>query len=503
MEDLFNQDLSQLPSFLPGETLYNWCGRYHQLTGYAHATTTSNQLFTSRFSGLSHDFPNHIDTFTRRTGNHLGTNDSIVLERTLYPFYLPFIDSARSEKITRGALLGTKTHTKYLLGLPASRLGANHPLKGCETCWETDKEKYGIAYWRLNHQLPSTWICRKHHEPLITIITKKTPVHYRDWILPNSGPCRDFISLPTLSKIQINILETLAELGEQVLKQPSSVFLTTTLSQTYQFALYENGMLTDGGNVRLNSLLIAIENHYKDFKGIPGFEVLESLKTTMGGFIGAITRLKSKPSHPFKHLLLIAFLFHDWNTFITTYQLANSQHPQWFLPISPIITKKENPSKYKLKNLVVKKHLSIREAAKKLGVSVTTAVVWAQLLGIQFTKRPKLLNEKMLSRIRELLRKGTNKIEICKSTGASIVSLNRILRCEHELAKNYRSSLFSIKRKEFRANFSDLIKNNPGKPVKFIRLIPGNGYQWLYRHDRIWLRDNLPFFNDPHINQYK
>lgn len=32
-----------------------------------------------------------------------------------------------------------------------------------------------------------------------------------------------------------------------------------------------------------------------------------------------------------------------------------------------------------------------------------------------------------------------------------------------------------------------------GRTLREIRAVPGGGYTWLYRHDRKWLIENLPF----------
>jgi hypothetical protein len=58
------------------------------------------------------------------------------------------------------------------------------------------------------------------------------------------------------------------------------------------------------------------------------------------------------------------------------------------------------------------KTLSIRAAAKEIGIDTSTAMVWATQAGIQVSRRPKVLNEDIRSKIVQKLRDGTLKEDI-------------------------------------------------------------------------------------------
>src|SRR3546814_18405991 len=78
---------------------------------------------------------------------------------------------------------GNASTIKGLLGLPASRIRANHPLKFCFLCLESDRRQSGVAYWHLTHQLPGVWICPAHNCFLLPSTHKATGVGRFLWYL--------------------------------------------------------------------------------------------------------------------------------------------------------------------------------------------------------------------------------------------------------------------------------------------------------------------------------
>ena len=155
-----------LPSWLPGETLYSLCSRYHHLSGNRLAADTCLQLFTAQDAGFLHDFPSHLESFVARTQGVLGSVDVLARRHTLLGFYTPF---RRERDVTEAISVMASDSVqdlKFRLGLPSSRVGADHPLKGCPACIESDRRTEGVSYWHLEHQWPSVWVCREHDQLL-------------------------------------------------------------------------------------------------------------------------------------------------------------------------------------------------------------------------------------------------------------------------------------------------------------------------------------------------
>jgi hypothetical protein len=179
---------SSLPAWLPDETLYSLCCRYHFLSGNRLASITSSQLFGSATAGLRHDFPSRLNHFIAVSRGAWGSVDELIQQGTVLPFYHPFISPEISDQVVDKMRGESVAYAKYLLGLPASRIGAAHPLKSCPVCRERDKAVDGVAYWHRNHQLPSVWACLQHGVLLQQAEVKTNLVGRLQWLLPELVP---------------------------------------------------------------------------------------------------------------------------------------------------------------------------------------------------------------------------------------------------------------------------------------------------------------------------
>ena len=73
--------------WLPDETLFSWCSRYHHLAVNGLASATCLQLFGARRRGVAHDLPDSIGALARRAEGSLGAASDICTDRTLLAFY--------------------------------------------------------------------------------------------------------------------------------------------------------------------------------------------------------------------------------------------------------------------------------------------------------------------------------------------------------------------------------------------------------------------------------
>jgi hypothetical protein len=81
---------------------------------------------------------------------------------------------------------------------------------------------------------------------------------------------------------------------------------------------------------------------------------------------------------------------------------------------------------------------------------------------------------------------------VIAKSGISSVSLNRMISSEPHLRQQWLDARETVARAQNRKRFLALIRHHPGTPVKALRQMPGNGYDWLYRHDWQWLAEHLP-----------
>lgn len=484
--DLFDAGPANVPLLRDDETLYSWCAAVHLLNGSVSATRTSQRLFGVKFAALAHDIPSHLDQMHPDIAAMLPDSQLLVRRNSLLGFYLPWLDEDTVEVANRHVATGIPKDVKMHLGLPASRVGALHLLKGCPACIDEDITSHGRAYWHVNHQYPSVWVCTEHLLPLRQLQLRKSPRHLREWLLPTNEKRTGWKAITVTNTYP---LQRLAEMSGWLPTLMPASFAPVRLSRTYQAALKRAGFVTAKGNLRLAKLTRAFLSHYQGLRDIPGFHVLDSVGDELGGFVGNVARRQAKRAHPFKHLLVINWLFDSFDDFLATYRGADASSCAEEVD-NQIITSDSRETIFV--SLVTERGLSLSAAGREVGVTPTTAVRWAKLNGISYVRRTKKMTSEVAGRCRALLMAGASKTKIADEMGISSTTITRLLSSDAALQKAWHQAKFVRRRRRNRARFLAVLRDNPGVPVKTLRLIPGNGYMWLYRNDREWLIEHLP-----------
>lgn len=478
-----------LPRLLPSQTLYSWCGAVHAWNGNADSRETSRQLFGAPYAAMQHDFPSRLTTLAERTHHQLEDPATLALQRTLLGYFLPAASQSLASSVLEAVHSGSLAHVKMNLGIPASRVGAHHPLKGCPACFDEDEQSHGHAFWHVGQQYPSVLVCTKHRQPLRIAWDPTTPVHRRGWLLPRQGLARQWSDIRVRTSAQMTNLSRLAEFSEAWAELPPAALNAIDLARCYQDAMRRRGIVTAGGNLRLPLLIEAVRSTYEGLEVLPGLHVLTSVNPQWPGLAAALSRKRPRPGHPLKHLLLISMLFDRWGDFLVGYREATTSAS---MPEPTFDQQQADLRPERLKALVQEEGLSVTASARALGVSVATGIRWAKVQGIAFTPRPKSLHFAVLTRARTLLVAGHDKIDVQQRVGISAVSLNRLLSSEPQIASAWRAARIEVARADNRSRFLAVVASHSGWPIKAIRSIPGNGYMWLYRNDRQWLAEHMP-----------
>lgn len=167
--------------WLPDELLFSLISRHHRLSGNINPSSTNRQLFGTSSRVVSHHFIGQLDEFARRTHGSLGDADTLIREHTILPLYLPFLTAAQAKEAMstmQASFIGSQN---FYLGTSPRQFHFKHPLKACLTCMQSDRERWGIAYWHRLHQIPGVWLCPAHDSPLQTSTIQREMF---DWHLP-------------------------------------------------------------------------------------------------------------------------------------------------------------------------------------------------------------------------------------------------------------------------------------------------------------------------------
>lgn len=482
------------PGFLPSldddETLFSWGARYHRRSGNAHPRDSSRILYGDENAGSRYDLPSHVNNLVNSTAGLTGAADSLILRHTIFGALAKVLDpktTTEALSMMRGASI---YGLKGKLGLLTSGLGADHPLKGCHRCIEEDMATGSGARWRVEHQWPSVWVCRHHRVALSQVLASALTRKPRPWLLPDGVSRDDWIELPPLNDNQMERLSRFATLTAGIAEMSERSLDLSLLRLTYFLGANARGFIvTSDGSVRFNAMLEALKARSADLLEVPGWKFLSQLETTHGGLLGLLMRRVPGNRHLAKHIALIDFLFDSFEQFSACYHSVVSSAGKGKLDdlIRELYSTREQ-----VINLVQKEGLSINKAATQVGVHTALALRWIKREGVSYRARPRVLDREIKAKLLKMLRAGRTREEIVEKLAIKKNWLRTFLSDHPAIRDRWLQKINSIRRDVYRETFLELMRTNLGVPMRRIKAIPGNGFTWLYNHDREWLIAHLP-----------
>lgn len=478
-------DLGLPQSWLPDETLFSLCSRYHRASGQRLASTTCRLLFGHPNQGCAHDFPARLNHFLAVSGDSLGSVDHIVEHRTVLPLYLRFASPNLVDATLSAAAQNSSGRLKFQLGLLTSRFRANHPLKACPYCMAEDMQAHSTPYWHREHQLPGVWVCLRHGYKLESSNLKATGVSRFHWVLP-SPP--QFIRGPATAEVAGSTVK-LARMVVELIGRPNLQLSTPTLGAAFRAALAEKGFLT-GPKQRLKH--VAAGNAYASFVGpLLNLEQMDGLPSSADEASAEIARQiapERSGIHPLRRLTLAAWLFDDLNTLLACVDRVTAPMAPEVTDVATQAPLPGNPRRANFFKLLAT-GLSTSAASSAAGIDTTTGMVWAASTGLTTPRRPKVLKGDRRASLIKLLRKGVSKSDAARHGKVSVQTVTTLLRTEVGLHEAWRLAEFENTRRRHRRIWQRVITKNPLSGVKAARMAEPATYAWLYRNDRDWLNE--------------
>lgn len=496
MSSLLGDMFGFVPAFLPemseDETLYSWAARYHRLSGNALAKESSLQLFGDSRAGLRHDFPSHLDHFVKNTNGVFGDAGALAHDRTIFGFFAPFQDQSGAE-VVLSLMRGISVEkVKSTLGILPSRVGGFFPLKACPDCIKADLKVNAVSRWRVEHQWPSTWICRRHRKPLQALKRECQPKDLRRWLLPEDVLEIEWDRFHVDSAMKLKLF-WIAELSAHISKNLSVHLDHQLLRYTYLCQAKARGWLFTDGSVKLAEVRKLFLDYYAGMDGLPGYEVVRSVAAEHGGMLGMLMRQYDWKRHPLKHLLLIAFLFDSLSEFDEVYERVRATYLDGGSEALKMLVGESRG--IELKRLIESECMSISNAARSIGMPLSVAIRLAKQEGVAYQRRARVLNTSKGDEVFALISEGVSRDEILQRTGIKKTLLKDLMASYPVLRDKWRMLDGNRRKDGYRANFLMLLDEYKGVPIKKLRLVPGNGVSWLYRNDREWLVEHLPNMN--------
>lgn len=489
------------------ETVSSLASRLHQLWGHPLAAQTAQILFGAPQGGTLHDLTTHLSAFETATGGQLGIAAQLAETRTLARFYRSFLGPDDAESLSAALCGSSLAHVKLRLGILTSRFRAHHPLKACPACIAEGQASVGFSWWRLTHQYPGVWVCPKHHVLLRESVMKSSGVARFQWVRPSLAAFRDWpdvhgargVGMSDASRAALRQLaHTIVDLVDATQGQP---LLPLDLIQAYRAALASRGWVTSAGNLRLSRIAASYLAYVAPLRVVPELSGLpaspEEAQTQLGRLLRAPVPGRVG-THPLRHCLLVDWLFGGAGPFLRDCKALQHRGSDFLAiadPCVPLVLPTTQHSKRvipeaELHRLLVDEQYSLRKTAERLGVDVSTVMVWATRCDLAFGRRPKLIRDEIRESLIAALYEGIDKQEAAARFGISIVSVTRTLRTEPGLQQKWHETRALRARDEARARWRALLAEHGALGTKYLRSLAPAAYAWLYRNDREWLQQN-------------
>lgn len=302
------------PDPYPDELLYSVCARYTDIVGYPGSSSVNQELFGSRSKVASVDLPINLGYLVANlpTG-HQYTEDQIIDENTLLPFYAPFCPAERISSVRFDMKYSNSSQIYRRLGIFSKHIP--EWLQFCPVCMESDIQKFGEPYWHRLHQVPGVKVC-----PIHNVFLEQSTASVR-----KERQCWEFISASSSIKTtQPRLLnqeepshQKLVKIGFDIawlLSQQNLVFEKYEIRNRYLHFLAKQGFATYKGYIYFKALIEAFNNFYSS-------ELLQVINCNLelnsyNNWLMKIIRSPlSRAQNPLHHLLLIQFLGYNASNF--------------------------------------------------------------------------------------------------------------------------------------------------------------------------------------------
>jgi hypothetical protein len=231
-------------------------------------------------------------------------------------------------------------------------------------------------------------------------------------------------------------------------------------------------------------------NYYSDAFRYFDAAMLGNLDGLNCGFLAYLFRHARSRRHPLKHVLLLNFLFERFEDFEVVLGEVEDLLDNDGVPGCE---KRIRDHQSILVALVHDGGQSLSQAALVVGTSVTTAARFLDKRGgIKRDRRPHVVGTQKEILLRTLLAQGLSRRELAAGAGIRRGFIKDYLAQRPDLKASWEKAHRSYETERHRLQLLAVLRKYPSLPIKAIRRLPGNGFQWLYNNDRQWLLEVLP-----------
>jgi len=462
------------------EIFYSVVARYFEYFGNGGYKDLLKALFSTNTISATIDFPSGLNDFCSNVKNIVFSEDHIISNHTLFPFYSRFIDSKNKKRII------DSMHNKS--GDIHTRVGINagifSPLqfpRFCRKCYEEDKDLLGESYFRRGHQIPSVPICVKHNVFLEELHVGVNLLNKHFFI-----PASIIENYPVI-EAKINDNRQIHEISESAyyLLKPESNHIYNNQAYFYNERIKELGFIKNQKSIDLVHLYEAFENYYS-------LHVLSTFRSQVdindpSCWLKSIVRKHRKSFDPIRHILIENFIL-SFNQ-----SVKSKVKPKKWPCLNPVCKNYHRNVISKYKRYIDKKSgREIKYIECSCGYGYTES--YLENKGVIFR------------RVKNYGKLWEDKLHSCISEGISIRKTALKLNCDSKTIKSFLYKNHTISKKDItlvekKKQWKDLIKQNSQLGVTELRKLNPALYTYIYRRDRKWLTKRKYPINKPQVKQ--
>lgn len=311
--------ISYFPTPYKDELLYSIIARFHIKSGNLLMCDTLDELFNNKRARSSAILPTKLGIFAENIKHFKISFDEILLNHTLFPFFMVFSNNNKYDEVYRWAKNSESGSISLKMGLFGLK-GIYDKLRFCTLCCEEEIKEYGESYWHREHQTSGSLVCIKHNEVLMEskINFLKDTKYYYDMCHDNIYPSRVSISL---SERQVIIAAQISRDINYLYSNYSEIrklFLNNCnrFSDVFLKLLEDKKLVTEKRNLIIDEFKKNFINYYSsnllEKLGVPLEENANKL------WIVSMCRKGNTVNNTVKYILMADFLCGTLENFINT-----------------------------------------------------------------------------------------------------------------------------------------------------------------------------------------
>ncbi|WP_088014534.1 TnsD family Tn7-like transposition protein [Gottfriedia acidiceleris] len=490
------------PTPYPDELLYSINARYHVQEGNTSPKHTIEELYGKATVTAVLDLPCNIDLLVGNINNTLITSDYLIDQHTLFPYYGAFLINEKYNRV-RKLMKGESGKRVHLIaGLRTSAIKPKSHLMHCKDCFREDVETYGESYWHRSHQLPGVLVCYKHDCPLIESSISIKETNHQEYIpalkenVIINGNYVIVLNGTFRSHLQF------AKLSHQLLNNKLKQQVPKGLEILFKNKLRQRGFVSVSGKVHREELY---SSFLRAFTSEFLCDVQSSVTLDPHNWLTSMFQSHRKSFHPIRFLLLMMYFGGELGDYFnkSVEYLPFGKGP--WLCLNPVCSNFKKPS---VTDLKISRCWSTRRPVGtfsckcgfvysrrgpdkdeidryKIGFIKEYGEVW------ESTLKEKM---KIFTSIRMIAREmGCAPNTVKKHATRLGISLNHF---ELKVELTYKISQLELNKEskinQCREKWLQIVSDNPLLSKTQLRRLNQNLYQFLYRRDYDWLKQNSP-----------